>query len=56
MLLFINMTICIGNTKLDEIEIVCEYDQELPQLQTADKPTALRERATQPSRDTRKTN
>ena len=33
-----------------------EYDQEIPQSQTADKPMALRVRATQPSRDTRKTN
>ena len=35
---------------------VSEYDQEIPQLQTADNPMALRGRATQPSRDTRKTN
>ena len=33
-----------------------EYDQELPQSQTTDKPMALRGRVTQPSRDTRKTN
>ena len=33
-----------------------EYDQEIPQSQTAYKPMALRGRATQPSRDTRKTN
>ena len=33
-----------------------EYDQEIPQPQTADKPMAPRGRATQPSRDTRKTN
>ena len=33
-----------------------EYDQEIPQSQTADKPMAPRGRATQPSRDTRKTN
>ena len=33
-----------------------EYDQqEIPQLQTADKPTAPRGRGTQQSRDTRKT-
>ena len=31
-----------------------EYDQEIPQSQTADKPMALRGRATQQSRDTRK--
>ena len=33
-----------------------EYDHEIPQLQTADNPMAPRGRATQPSRDTRKTN
>ena len=33
-------------------KIVSEYDQEIPQSQTADN----RGRATQPSRDTRKTN
>ena len=33
-----------------------EYDQETPQSQTADKPVAPRGRATQQSRDTRKTN
>ena len=33
-----------------------EYDQEIPQSQTADKPMASRGRATQQSRDTRKTN
>ena len=33
-----------------------EYDQEIPQLQSAVKPTAPRGRATQQSRDTRKTN
>ena len=37
-------------------KIVSEYDQEIPQLQTADNPVALRGRATPPSRDTRKTN
>ena len=31
------------------------YDQETPQSQTADKPMTLRARATQLSRDTRKT-
>ena len=36
-------------------EIVSEYDQEIPQSQTADKPMAPRGRATQQSRDTRKT-
>ena len=33
-----------------------EYDQEIPQSQTADNPMAPRGRAVQPSRDTRKTN
>ena len=36
--------------------IVSKYDQEIPQSQTADKPMALRGRATQQSRDNRKTN
>ena len=35
---------------------VSEHDQEIPQSQTADKPMAPRGRATQQSRDTRKTN
>ena len=38
------------------VKIVSEYDQEISQLQTADKPMAPRGRATRPSRDTRKTN
>ena len=33
-----------------------EYDQQIPQSQTADNPVAPRGRAAQPSRDTRKTN
>ena len=33
-----------------------EFDQEIPQSQTADKLMAPRGRATQPSQDTRKTN
>ena len=37
-------------------KIVSEYDQEMPQSQTADKPMVPQERATYPSRDTRKTN
>ena len=36
--------------------IVSEYDQEIPQSQTADNPMAPRGRAAQPSQDTRKTN
>ena len=37
-------------------KIVSEYDQEIPQSQTADNPVAPRGRASQPSRDTMKTN
>ena len=37
-------------------KIVSEYDQEIPQSQTADNPVAPRGRAAQPSRDTRKSN
>ena len=37
-------------------KIVYEYDQEIPQSQTADKPVVAWGRATQQSRDTRKTN
>ena len=36
--------------------IVNEYDQEIPQSQTADNPMSPRGRAAQPSRDTMKTN
>ena len=34
------------------LKIVNEYDQEIPQSQTADNPEAPRGRAAQPSRDT----
>ena len=34
-------------------KIVSEYDQEIPQSQTADNPVAPRGRAAQPSQDTR---
>ena len=37
-------------------KIVSEYNQEIPQSQTVDEPKAPRGRATQQSRDTRKTN
>ena len=37
-------------------KIVSEYDQEIPQSQTADNLVAPPGRAAQPSRDTRKTN
>ena len=43
-------------TEAAESKIVSEYDQEIPQSQTADNPVAPRGRAAQPSRDTRKTN
>ena len=38
------------------LKIVSEYDQEIPQSQTADNPVAPRGRAAQLSRGTRKTN
>ena len=44
------------NKFLTTLKIVSEYDQEIPQSQTADNPVAPRGRAAQPSRDTRKTN
>ena len=37
------------NKSLNDKKIVSEYDQEIPQSQTADNPVALRGRATQPS-------
>ena len=40
----------------DTLKIVSEYDQEIPQSQTADYPVAPRGRAAQLLRDTRKTN
>ena len=42
-----------GNVPL---KIRSEYDQEIPQSQTADNPMAPRGTSAQPSRDTRKTN
>ena len=46
-----------GNRSMHIYRIkVSEYDQEIPQSQTADNPVAPRGRATKPSRDTRKTN
>ena len=41
---------------MTKTKIVSDYDQELPQSQTADNPVTPRGRAAQPSRDTRKTN
>ena len=40
----------------DISKIENEYDQEIPQSQTADNPVAPRGRAAQPSQDTRKIN
>ena len=47
---------CCCKTHSPTSKIVSEYDQEIPQSQTADNPVAPRGRAAQPSRDTRKTN
>ena len=44
------------NCSYKTIKIVSEYDQEIPQSQTADNPMAPRGRAAKPSRDTRETN
>ena len=46
----------IGEGIMNIDKKVSEYDQEIPQSQTADNPMASRGRAAQPSRDTRKTN
>ena len=51
---FMFMPAGIHNTLLSKI--VSEYDQEIPQSQTAHNTVAPRGRAAQPSRDTRKTN
>ena len=45
-----------NNLNLLPPKIVSEYDQEIPQSQTADNPMAPRGRMAQPSRDTRTTN
>ena len=47
----------LGQNVLDThmLKIVREYDQEMPESQTADNPVAPPGRAAQPSRDTRKT-
>ena len=47
---------CLNTVKIILAKTVREYDQEIPQSQTADIPMAPRGRVTQPSRDTRKTN
>ena len=48
--------IFMQNLQNSAFEIVSEYDQEIPQSQTADNPMTPRGRATQPSRDTRAQN
>ena len=48
-------TVILKNMGLNVRKIVSEYDQEIPQSQTADKPMAPQGNATQ-SRDTIKTN
>ena len=50
-ILYETLPLVIGKSKK-----VSEYDQEIPQSQTADNPLAPRGRAAQPSRDTRRTN
>ena len=47
---------CINTLRIQVAKIVSEYDQVIPQSQTADNPMTPRGRGTQPSRDTRKTN
>ena len=46
----------LNQDTLEAPKIVNEYDQEIPQSQTADNPVAPWGRAAQLSRDTRKTN
>ena len=57
-LLYYPIVLCIFNmcTQANFTKIVSEYDQEIPQSQTADNPVAPRGRAAQPSQDIRKTN
>ena len=45
-----------SSQKLVSVVENSEYDQEIPQTQTAEEPVASQGRATQQSRDTRKTN
>ena len=46
---------CKVLSEASDSKIVSEYDQEIPQSQTADNPVTPQGRATRPSRDTRKT-
>ena len=54
---FIHLTLIgIQYRKTKNYIKISEYDQEIPQSQTTDKPIAPRGRVTQQLRDTRKTN
>ena len=55
-ILFARVSIKFYKIYIFKAKIVSEYDQEIPQSQTADNPVASRGRAAQPSRDARKTN
>ena len=48
--------ITLNSDSSSNAKIVSEYDQEIPQLQTADNPIAPPGRVAQPSRDTKKKN
>ena len=48
--------ITLASNIFKQTKIGSEYDQKIPQSQTADNPVAPRGRAAQPSRDIRKTN
>ena len=52
----LQQTACLVVNPITVGKTVSEYDQEIPQSQTADNPDAPGGRAAQPSRDTRKTN
>ena len=53
--LFISVHYLLNQLMDFDQKIVSQYDQEIPQSQNADKPTAPRGRATPQLRDTRKT-
>ena len=53
---FLQMLLANDKIRHWQSKIVSEYDQEIPQSQTADNPVAPRGRAAQPPQDTRKTN
>ena len=55
-LLYVHSSFAIISMGKRELVALLTYDQEIPQSQTANKTMAPRERATQQSRDTRKTN